>query len=102
MLLSDVLIIDATDRLGWLAGRVLADLGADVIKLEPPGTDRSRADWRAFNVNKRILELDLQATADRARIEDLLRAADICLLTPGRSDSSTALDPHALRSNYPR
>jgi crotonobetainyl-CoA:carnitine CoA-transferase CaiB-like acyl-CoA transferase len=102
MLLSDVLIVDATDRLGWLAGRVLADLGADVIKLEPPGTDRSRADWRAFNVNKRILELDLQATADRARIEDLLRAADICLLTPGRSDSSTALDPHALRSNYPR
>src|SRR5262249_40306405 len=51
MLLSDVLVIDATDRLGWLAGRVLADLGADVIKLESPGIDHSRADWRAFNVN---------------------------------------------------
>ena len=50
MLLSDVLIIDATDRLGWVAGRVLADLGADVIKLEPPGSDRGGADWRAFNV----------------------------------------------------
>jgi crotonobetainyl-CoA:carnitine CoA-transferase CaiB-like acyl-CoA transferase len=100
MLLSDVLIIDATDRLGWLAGRVLADLGADVIKIETPGSDRSRADWRAFNVNKRILELDLQAPSDRARIEDLLRGADICLLTP--SDSSAPLDPHALRSNYPR
>src|SRR6266498_4142265 len=67
MLLPNVLIIDATDRLGWLAGRVLADLGADVIKLEPPGTDRSRADWRAFNVNKRIVELDPQTAADRAR-----------------------------------
>ncbi len=100
MLLSDVLIIDATDRLGWLAGRVLADLGADVIKLEPPGSDRSGADWRAFNVNKRMLELDLQASADRARLEDLLRAADICLLTP--SVSSAPLDPHALRENYPR
>ena len=100
MLLSDVLIIDATDRLGWLAGRVLADLGADVIKLESPGSERSRADWRAFNVNKRMLELDLQTGADRARLEDLLRAADICLLTP--SISSAHLDPHALRENYPR
>jgi len=100
MLLSDVLIIDATDRLGWLAGRVLADLGADVIKIETPGSDRGRADWRAFNVNKRTLELDLQASADRARFEDLLRAADICLLTP--SLSSAHLDPHALRENYPR
>src|SRR5215470_15658611 len=100
MLLSGVLIIDATDRLGWLAGRVLADLGADVIKLEPPGSDRSCANWRAFNVNKRMLELDLQASADRARLEDLLRAADICLLTP--SVSSAHLDPHALRESYSR
>src|SRR5262249_56163964 len=72
----------------------------DVIKLGAAGSDRSRADWRAFNVNKRMLELDLQATADRARLEDLLRAADICLLTP--SDSSAHLDPQALRENYPR
>jgi crotonobetainyl-CoA:carnitine CoA-transferase CaiB-like acyl-CoA transferase len=100
MLLSDMLVIDLTDRLGWLAGRVLADLGADVIKIETPGSDPSRADWRAFNVNKRVLELDLQASADRARLEDLLRAADICLLTS--SVSSTYLDPHALRENYPR
>ena len=100
MLLTGVLIIDATDRLGWVAGRVLADLGADVIKLEPPGNDRGGADWRAFNVNKRVLELDLQASSDRARLEDLLRAADICLLTP--SDSSVCLDPQALRENYPR
>src|SRR5262249_14248885 len=100
MLLSGVLVIDATERLGWVAGRVLADLGADVVKLEPPGSDRGGADWRAFNVNKRMLELDLQASADRARIEDLLRAADICLLTP--SDSGAHLDPQALRENHPR
>src|SRR5262249_57404298 len=77
-----------------------ADLGADVVKLEPSGSDRSRADWRAFNVNKRMLELDLQASADRARLEDLLHAADICLLTP--SDSNAHLDPQALRESYPR
>src|SRR5215831_12794413 len=102
MLLSDVTIIDATDRLGWLAGRVLADLGADVIKLEAPGVDRSRPEWRAFNVNKRILELDLQGSADRARLEDLLRDADICLLTSTPSDSGLCLDPSALRRDYPR
>src|SRR5262249_59372249 len=75
MLLTGVLIIDATDRLGWVAGRVLADLGADVVKLEPPGGDRGGADWRAFNVNKRILELDLQAPSDRERLEGFFGAA---------------------------
>src|SRR5262249_23084498 len=102
MLLSDVLIIDATDRLGWLAGRVLADLGADVVKLEPPGSDRSRADWRAFNVNKRIPELDPDPASARSRVEELLRTADICLLTPAASIPGTCLDPLALRRDYPR
>ena len=102
MLLSDTLIIDATDRLGWLAGRVLADLGADVIKLEPPGSDRSRAEWRAFNVNKRVLELDPQNAGDRAQVEELLRRADICLLTPPPAGAGGWLDPDALRSAYPR
>src|SRR6476659_5851151 len=102
MLLSGVLIIDATDRLGWLAGRVLADLGADVVKLEPPGSDRSRAEWRAFNVNKRILEIDPQAASGRSCMEELLRAADICLLTPPASMAGACLDPLALRRDYPR
>jgi crotonobetainyl-CoA:carnitine CoA-transferase CaiB-like acyl-CoA transferase len=102
MLLPDVLIVDATDRLGWLAGRVLADLGADVIKLEPPGSDHGRAEWRAFNVNKRVLEFDPQKAADQAQLEGLLRTADICLLTPGSSDCGAGLDPDALRTTYPR
>src|SRR5262249_5596455 len=100
MLLSGVLVIDATERLGGVAGRVLADLGADVVQLEAPGSDRSGAGWRAFNLHKRNLELDLEASADPARLEDLLRAADVCLLTP--SDSGAYLDPHALRESYSR
>src|SRR5919201_3542152 len=102
MLLSDVLIIDATDRLGWLAGRLLADLGADVIKLEPPRSDRSRAEWRAFNVNKRILELDPEPASARSRVEELLRTTDICLLTPSAAIPGACLDPLALRRDYPR
>ncbi len=114
MLLSDVLVIDATDRLGWLAGRLLADLGADVIKIEPRGSDRDASQWRACNVNKRIIEFDAAQAADRERIVSLLGAADVCLLTPGlreRADiassfstirNSAALDPDVLRKNYPR
>jgi crotonobetainyl-CoA:carnitine CoA-transferase CaiB-like acyl-CoA transferase len=98
-LLADTLILDATDRFGWVAGRVLADLGGEVIKLDPPGTDRSAADWRAFNVNKRLLDLDAGA-ADR--LEELLARVDICLLTPATFDLGGRLDPQALRARYPR
>jgi crotonobetainyl-CoA:carnitine CoA-transferase CaiB-like acyl-CoA transferase len=102
MLLSDVLVVDVTGRLGWLAGRLLADLGADVIKIEAPGSDRDASQWRACNVNKRIVEFDAARTADRERIESLLGTADICLLTPGSSDLGTCLDPDALRTSHPR
>jgi benzylsuccinate CoA-transferase BbsE subunit len=102
MLLGDVLVIDATDRLGWLAGRVLADLGADVIKIDGPGTDRTRPDWRAFNVNKRVLDTDPKnPTAGKAELDALLAKADICLLTPS-PDADAALDPDDLRERYPR
>jgi benzylsuccinate CoA-transferase BbsE subunit len=102
MLLGDVLVIDATDRLGWLAGRVLADLGADVIKIDGPGTDRTRPDWRAFNVNKQVLDTDPKnPAASKADLEALLAKADICLLTPS-PDSDPALDPDDLRERYPR
>src|SRR5690349_20695973 len=102
MLLSGILSIDATDRLGWLAGRILADLGADVIKIDPPGTDRNRPQWRAFNVNRRVVDLDDKAPADLAALEQLLAKADICLLTPATSDFGVALEADALRAKYPR
>jgi crotonobetainyl-CoA:carnitine CoA-transferase CaiB-like acyl-CoA transferase len=102
MLLSDILIVDATDRFGWMAGRVLADLGGDVVRLEAPGSDRSRPDWRAFNVNKRVLDLDPAKPADGARLEALLGKADICFITPHSGYFSERLDPDALRARYPR
>jgi benzylsuccinate CoA-transferase BbsE subunit len=102
MLLSGILIVDATDRFGWLAGRVLADLGAEIIKIDAPGTDRNCPQWRAFNVNKRVVDLDAKSPADLAALEQLLGKADICLLTPATSDLSVALDADALRAKYPR
>ncbi len=102
MLLPDVLVIDATDRFGWLAGRILADLGADVVKIDAPGTDRSQPAWRAFNVNKRVLDADPAKPADADAIGALLAKAEICLLTPKPGEGGGVLDPDALRKTYPR
>lgn len=101
MLLPNVVAIDATDRFGWLAGRILADLGAEVIKLDPPGTDRTRPEWRALNVNKRVVDLDLSRPADSVQFDDLVATADICLVTPATSGAAR-LDPGALRQRNPR
>ena len=102
MLLKGISVIDATDQSGWLAGRILADLGADVVKIDAPDTDRSKPRWRAFNVNKTTLDLDPAKPADRPRLEQLLAAADICLLTPASSPQGDSLDADALRRLYPR
>ena len=101
MLLSDIRVIDATNRFGWLAGRVLADLGAEVIKVDVQGADRKRPEWRAFNVNKRVVDLDLTKPTDEARFEQLIASADICLLTP-QADSGGQIDPDELRRRCPQ
>lgn len=81
-MLSGCRILDATDRLGWLAGRVLADLGAEVTKVEAPGSDIAQAEWRALNVNKALIELDLERAADREQFDALAAKSDILLATP--------------------
>ena len=101
-MLSGVSIVDVTDELGWLAGRILADLGADVIKVEPSGCDCCRSQWRAFNVNKRLCQLDQTQPADQDRLAVLLGSADICLLTPATVEWGAALEPDVLRTKHPR
>src|SRR5207302_871776 len=77
-------VLDLADAKGALCGRLLADMGADVIKIEPPRGDQSRKygpffddqvhhDKNLFfwfyNLNKRSLTLDLS----RPRAVDLLK-----------------------------
>ncbi|HEY7296817.1 MAG TPA: CoA transferase [Xanthobacteraceae bacterium] len=102
MLLSDVIVVDATDRPGWLAGRILADLGAEVLRVDPPDTDRATPDWRALNVSKRLVDFDLEQADHAARFEQLLARADICLVTPASFAAGGRLDPHRLRAAYPQ
>ncbi len=68
---------------GPFCGQVLADMGADVIKIEPPGTgDQTRhsmgdAPFRAVNRNKRSITLNLKDADDRAFFHRLVETADV-------------------------
>jgi crotonobetainyl-CoA:carnitine CoA-transferase CaiB-like acyl-CoA transferase len=93
-LLRPYRVLDLTSESGELAGRILADLGADVIKIEPPGGDPSRwrppfyadrADregslaWWASNLNKRSVTLDLEIPGGQATFRRLVQTADFVL-----------------------
>jgi len=90
-LLAGVRVVDLSQYIpGPFATRQLADLGADVIKVEPPGGDPMRhfmtakqqqpsPVYRHVNRGKRICRLDLKQEDDRQKLADLLRDADILL-----------------------
>ena len=87
--------LDLTDEKGFLCGKMLADLGVEVVKVEPPGGDRARsvgpfwndrADdpeaslyWMAYNADKRGITLDLEADEGRRIFLDLVRGADFVI-----------------------
>ncbi len=90
-LLAGVRVVDLSQYLpGPFATRQLADLGADVIKLEPPagdpmrrfmnaGADEVSAIYRHVNRGKRVRRLDLKTGDGRETLRELLAGADILL-----------------------
>jgi crotonobetainyl-CoA:carnitine CoA-transferase CaiB-like acyl-CoA transferase len=84
--LVGVRVLDQSDEWGELSSRLLGDLGADVIRLEPIGGSPSRRaapvrkgislGWVFRNGGKRILELDASRD-DRSTIDGLLAEADV-------------------------
>jgi len=107
--LQGIRVIDLTV---WMSGAIgamlLADLGADVIKVEGPtgdpvrryvpigATDAASAPggvnyaYALCNRNKRQVTLDLRDPADRDKLHDLIRGADV-LITSMRADTLVAL-----------
>ena len=86
--LSDVLVIDFTTLLpGPLATLLLAEAGAEVIKIERPGGEELRhmppqwaqegAPFALLNAGKKSFELDLKNSDDRAELTPLLAKADV-------------------------
>ena len=64
--LAGLRVVDMADEKGETCGRFLADLGADVIRVEPPGGARSRRLPLSFavrNANKRGVTIDLETDA---------------------------------------
>lgn len=91
MLLKPYRVLDLTGPLGFLCGKVFADLAADVIKVEPPGGDGARAlpphleveggaqqslYWLAHNAGKRGITLNLEADAGRELFLRLVERVD--------------------------
>ncbi|MGF1595439.1 MAG: CaiB/BaiF CoA transferase family protein [Acidimicrobiales bacterium] len=107
----------ATDVAGPFAGKLLADFGADVIKVEPPGGDPARAHgpfpddephpeqsalFLQLNTNKRSLVADLDAPADRELVARLAAGVDVVIesFAPGRLDE-LGLGYDTLRTTNP-
>jgi crotonobetainyl-CoA:carnitine CoA-transferase CaiB-like acyl-CoA transferase len=96
--------------MGPSCSMVLADLGADVIKVEPPEGDRTRANvgfgsalFPVFNRNKRSLCIDLKSDAGRAVFHKIVATADALLenFAPGTMDR-LGLGYQALAKMHPR
>ena len=90
---------------GGLATAVLADFGADVIKIEPPTGDpfRSHPAWIAWNRGKKSAVLDLKSSDGRERVQWLAERADIVLeaFRPGVA-SRLGIDYAALAAINPQ
>jgi benzylsuccinate CoA-transferase BbsE subunit len=103
-MLSPYRVLDLTDERGFLVGRLLGDLGADVVKIENPGGDPSRNTgpfyhdepdpekslyWWAFNNNKRGITLDLEKHEGQKIFKKLVENFDIVIesFNPGYLDS---------------
>ena len=106
--LEGLRVVEFTDELGSYCGRLLADLGAEVIKVEPPGGGRERhtppfyralapgpdtslAFW-VHNTSKKSIVLDLETADGQAQARALVLTADVVV----EDNAVGYMDAHAL------
>ncbi|RLB00442.1 MAG: CoA transferase, partial [Deltaproteobacteria bacterium] len=116
-------ILDLTDEKGQLCGRMLADLGLDVIKIENPGGDDCRnygpfykdihepeksLFWFFYNMNKRGITLDITKSEGQVLLKRLVEKADAVIesFSPGYLgglgldyDSLTRVNPQIIMTS---
>jgi crotonobetainyl-CoA:carnitine CoA-transferase CaiB-like acyl-CoA transferase len=111
MPLEGVRVVEMTHMvMGPTCGMILAQLGADVVKVEPPGGDKTRslggmgtAFFPLFNRGKRSVVLDLAKAEDRETLHALLEHADVFLenFRDGTLEQQ-GLGAEQLRQKYPQ
>jgi len=81
--LSGYRVLDLTDEKGMLGARLLADMGAGVIRVEKPGvpSGRDTPEFYYLNAGKQSISLDLEKEAGREVLRRLVRTADVLVET---------------------
>src|SRR5262245_28812816 len=109
--LQGVRVIEFTHMvMGPTCGMILADLGAEVIKIEPPGGDKTRklpglgiGFFRSFNRNKKSVVLDINTPAGHATALELIGQCDVMLESfRPRLMTKLGLDYETLSRQFPR
>jgi crotonobetainyl-CoA:carnitine CoA-transferase CaiB-like acyl-CoA transferase len=102
-MLNNCRALDLSNENGFLCGKILADLGVDVIKVEKPGGDASRRIgpywhdipdpekslyWYVYNSNKRGITLDIETAEGQSVFRKLVQKADFVIesFPPGYLD----------------
>ena len=112
--LNGIRVVDLTVDRGELCGRLLADLGAEVIKIEPPAGSPARrlaplhAGVSLFfavrNAGKKSVAVDLDTPEGLARLDELLAHSDVVISSRENGSSNeprSALDAYALAERHP-
>ena len=109
--LDGIRVIEFTHMvMGPTCGMILADLGAEVIKIEPPGGDKTRklpglgiGFFRTFNRNKKSVVLDIHSLEGHATALELIGGCDVMLenFRPGLM-AKLGLDHETLARKFPR
>jgi crotonobetainyl-CoA:carnitine CoA-transferase CaiB-like acyl-CoA transferase len=117
-LLNGARALDLTDETGFVCGKVLGELGIDVVKVERPGGDASRLIppfhhdipgverslyWKAFNTGKRGITLDIENPQGADIFRELVRRVDFVIesFEPGTLER-LGLGLDALRAINPK
>ncbi len=102
-MLSPYRVLDLTDEKGLICGKILGDMGADVIKIEKPGGDATRNTgpfyhddpdpekslfWFALNTSKRGITLNIETAEGQEIFKSLAKTADFVIesFPPGYLD----------------
>lgn len=93
-MLESLRALDLTEEQGFFCGRILADLGVDVIKVEKPGGDPARSIgpfyndrvsqetslfWFAYNANKKGVTLNIESRDGQEIFKSLIKTADFVI-----------------------